>query len=230
MGDNEPGEDAPETQQPRQQDNAERKSWIRRHSGTILTTLLFPIISGLIVLAVEKSTDDDKDDSATGTSTSAQPTTRSDTPADRAPSSAAPATSASASPDDVRWSGRLNLTYFDLDSVPPRVLSNNSGASAWVSYDREASGGFSAATLYGVGGGFFTTKPTVALWTTQAEPTRKQCSDLVATQGAETLPVTTDSAYCVRTAAGRTAFIAGIALDNAVKAYTAKVVVWSATQ
>ncbi|WP_280516569.1 hypothetical protein [Nocardia beijingensis] len=32
------------------------------------------------------------------------------------------------------------------------------------------------------------------------------------------------------TAAGRTAFITGIALDNVVKAHTGKVVVWSATQ
>ncbi|MEU2038132.1 hypothetical protein [Nocardia niwae] len=180
---------------------------------------------------MEKFTDDD--DSAARTSTSAQQTTGSDSPDDRAPSratSAAPTTSPAASPNDVRWTGTMNLTYLDLDSVPPRVLSSNSGASAWVSYDREAHGGFTGATLYGLGGGFFTTKPTLALWTTQAAPTRQQCADLVATQGAETLPVTKDSAYCVKTAAGRTAFLTGISVNNAIHAYTASVTVWSATQ
>ncbi|MGW4328912.1 hypothetical protein ACWEKR_23820 [Nocardia sp. NPDC004573] len=231
MGDNEPDADTREPEQPRQHDPAERKSWIRRHSGTILTTLLFPIISGLIVLGVEKFTDDDA--SATSASTSAQQTTRSPSPDNRAASpapSAAPTTSPAASPHDVRWTGTINLTYLDLDSVPPRVLPSNNGASAWVSYDRNSSGGFDKATLYGLGGGFFTTKPTLALWTVPAEPTRQQCSDLVATQGAETLPVTKDSAYCVKTAAGRTAFLTGISVSNAIHAYTASATIWSATQ
>ncbi|MEU1544780.1 hypothetical protein [Nocardia sp. NPDC005745] len=229
MGGNESDEDTRETEQPRQQDSGQRRSWFRRHSGTILTTLLFPIVSGLIVLAVEKFTDDDD----TAASTSAQQTTRGDSPEDRSPASttsAAPPTSATASPNDVRWSGTINLTYLDLDSVPPRVLPSNNGASTWVSYDRNSSGGFSAATLYGLGGGFFTTKPTIALWTTPDRPTRQQCSDLVATQGAETLPLATGSAYCVKTAAGRTAFITGLSVSNAVHAYTASVTVWSATQ
>ncbi|MEU1996399.1 hypothetical protein ABZ511_18235 [Nocardia gamkensis] len=231
MGDDDPDENARETDPPRQQDSTERKSWIRRHSGTILTTLLFPIVSGLIVLAVEKLTDEGEDkDSAARASTSAQQTTRGDSPKDHSPPSSGPAASATASADEVRWSGTINLTYLDLDSVPPRVLSSNSGASAWVSYDWESVGKFSDATLYGLGGGFFTTKPTLALWTTSGQPTRKQCSELISTRGVETLPVTKDSAYCVRTAAGRTAFITGVALDNAVHAYTASVTVWSATQ
>ncbi|WP_157170890.1 hypothetical protein [Nocardia araoensis] len=230
MGDNDPDDGTRDTEQPRQQDSSEQKSWIRRHSGTILTTLLFPIVSGLIVLAVEKFTDDKDDDSARTSTSTTQTTVSSEARTPSSTTSPAPATSAAAGSNDVRWSGTLNMTYLDLDSVPPRVLPNNGGASAWVSYDRESSGGFSAATLYGLGGGFFTTKPTLAQWTTSAAPTRQQCSDLISTQGAETLPITKDSAYCVKTAAGRTAFITGLSLDNAVHAYTASVTVWSATQ
>ena len=72
-------------------------------------------------------------------------------------------------------------------------------------------------------------KPTLALWTSPAEPTRQQCSDLIATQGAETLPVTEDGAYCVRTAAGRTAFINDISREPSAHAAMGSVIVWSAT-
>ncbi|WP_280497693.1 hypothetical protein [Nocardia asiatica] len=233
MGDNDSSGEAQEPNQPRQEEAPRRESWIRRNSTAIRTTLLVPLIVGLTVLAVEKTYDafTDNDDAEKGSTTTqrapATGTARDDVPTSTASASAT--TSATASPDDVRWSGTINLTYLDLDSAPPRVLPDNGGASAWVSYDRKSSGGFSEATLYGLGGGFFTTKPTIALWTTAAEPTRRQCSDLIATRGAETLPVTKDSAYCVKTAAGRTAFIAGVSLDKAVDAYTASVTVWSAT-
>ncbi|MGY2006271.1 hypothetical protein ACW9HJ_00960 [Nocardia gipuzkoensis] len=233
MGDNEPTEDQREPDQPRQEDAPQRESWVRRHAAVLRTTLLIPLIVGLLVLAVEKTFDAWTDeDSADKSSPSTQQTPPTVAATDHAPSSsrsATPTTSATASTNDVRWSGTINLTYLDLDSVPPRVLSSNSGASTWVSYDRKSSGGFSEATLYGLGGGFFTTKPTVALWTTPAEPTRQQCSDLISTQGAETLPIAKNSAYCVRTAAGRTAFITGISLNTAVDAYTASVTIWSAT-
>jgi hypothetical protein len=100
-----------------------------------------------------------------------------------------------------------------------------------VSYDNQSSSDdFPLATIYGLGGGFFTTKPTVAQWNSPALPTRKQCSDLISTQGAETLPITKDSSFCVKTAAKRVAFVSGFAPNHATGKYLAQVTVWAATQ
>ena len=229
MGDNEPGAGAQDPSRSRQEITREPRNWISRHP--LLAAILLPVIPGLIVglivLVPDKVFDARQDQNSSQTPTSAQQPARTERAAGTPSTSASPTPSTST--EDIRWAGTLNLTYLDLDSVPPRVLSSNSGASAYVSYARASSGKFSKATLYGRPGGFFTTEPTIALWSNSAEPTRQQCSDLISTQAVETLPVSKDSRYCVKTAANRVAFITEISLNDAIHSYTALVTVWSAT-
>lgn len=100
-----------------------------------------------------------------------------------------------------------------------------------MSYKRQrTTDDFPPATVYGLGGGFFTTEPTVAQWNGTTEPTREQCSELISTQGAETLPVTADSSFCVATAADRVAFMSGFTPNHTTGTYLADVTVWEATQ
>ncbi|WP_211336486.1 hypothetical protein [Nocardia tenerifensis] len=202
---------------------------MRRHP--VLSAALLPVIpsviAGLVVLVPDKGWDvfSDKDSPATAQVKDGPTSTQ-----ESARPSSAPATSSNPGSNEVRWSGTVNLTYLDLDSLPPRVLSSNTGATTWVSYDYKASGGFEKATLYGLGGGFFTTKPTIALWNAPTTPTRQQCADLISTRGAETIPVDRANSYCVKTAANRVAYLTGLTLDNDLQAYTATVTVWAATQ
>ncbi|QFZ22387.1 hypothetical protein [Saccharothrix syringae] len=134
-----------------------------------------------------------------------------------------PATSTPAA-DAVRWTGTVNLTYLDLDAKPAGVLSSNTGASAWVNYDHVRE----EATLYGSGGGFLTTDPTVARWDGPGEPGPDECRELIATQGVETLPVTEESRFCASTAKGRVAFLDVLAFDPDSDAYKARVKIWDA--
>lgn len=71
----------------------------------------------------------------------------------------------------MRWSGTIRLTYVDLDTVPPRVLPSNNGASLWVNHIPYRNG--EGATLYGLGGGSFTTLPSISPWDDRAKPTRQ---------------------------------------------------------
>ncbi|MDZ5443066.1 hypothetical protein U2F26_10030 [Micromonospora sp. 4G57] len=112
------------------------------------------------------------------------------------------------------------MTYVNLDSVPVEVLSSNNEASAWVNY------GTSRKVLYGLSGGFFTTKPSIAAWKDAPPPTRQQCADLISTQGTETIPVADDSRFCVKTAADRVAYLVIKRFDRASGTYLADVTVW----
>lgn len=126
----------------------------------------------------------------------------------------------SSSTDKVRWAHPVRMTFADLDSVPAQVLSGNDKASVWVNY------GTSENVLYGLNGGFFTTKPSIAAWQEAPRPTRQQCADLISTQGTETLPIADDSRFCVRTAADRLAYLAVKKFDRASGTYLADVTVW----
>ncbi|MBF6331057.1 hypothetical protein [Nocardia transvalensis] len=130
--------------------------------------------------------------------------------------------------DEMRWMGAITLTRVDLDSVPPRVLPSREGTSFWVNYE-DPSDDISKATLYGLDAGFFTTSPSVAVWTEVNRPTRQQCTDLVTARGTESLRLTKDSKYCVRTAAGRIAFLSDLSLDETAGAYAATATVWNST-
>ena len=118
----------------------------------------------------------------------------------------------------------MRLTEVNLDSVPAEVLSSNNGATVWVSY------GSSKNVLYGLNGGFFTTKPSIARWEDAARPTRQQCADLISTQGTESIPITDDSRFCVRTAADRVAYLVVNRFDRASGTYLADVTVWETPQ
>lgn len=218
MGDNEPGE-ARDTSPPPQENPPDGRTWITRHP--VLSAILVPVIAGLIVLVPDKYFDaKQSENSASHTPSSEQPSRTE--PTDR-PSASAPAsspTSASVSSEDIRWSGTVSLTFLDLDSVPPKVLSGNNAASTWVNYSYHTSNG----TLYGHRG-----KPTIALWGNPAKPTRQQCADVISTQGVESLELSKSSSYCVKTAADRVAFITELSFNNASYAYTAAVTVWSPT-
>ncbi|MET7770400.1 hypothetical protein [Nocardia sp. NPDC005366] len=141
-------------------------------------------------------------------------------------SASASSTSAAADADQIKWTGVMNMTYLNLDSDPPRILSSNTGASTWISYDHQSSDDFPAATLYGLGGGFFTTKPTLAQWTGSSAPTARQCAEAVSTQGSETLPFAPGNGYCVTTAQRRSAFITDLSRNDTTGTYTARVIVW----
>jgi glycerol uptake facilitator-like aquaporin len=129
--------------------------------------------------------------------------------------------------DAVRWSGRILLTQVDLDTVPPRVLPANDGASLWVNYD--SSGNGVDATLYGLGGGSFTTLPSIAPWNSRAKPTRQQCQQAISTQGVETLPASTGNRYCAKTGAGRIVFVAIEKYNRVSASYMATVIIWENT-
>ncbi|WP_327095221.1 hypothetical protein OIE68_35065 [Nocardia vinacea] len=233
MGDDQHDEDSPNSSRPQQEVPPERRSWVSRHP--VLAAMLLPVIPGLIVgliiLVPDKAFDAKQDGISSAQSpTPAQQASRTE-PADRPTTVSAPATSpTSTSSEDVRWSGTVNLTYLDLDSVPPRVVSGNNGASTWASYNYSSSKKFSEATLYGLRGDFLTVEPTIASWTNPTKPTRQQCADLIVTQGVESLPISKNSSYCVKTAANRVAFITELSLSDAIHAYTAVVTVWSATR
>lgn len=201
----------------------ERRSWFRRHPW-IMTALLLPTITsavgGLAVLAVELTVKPDEGSAAPAT-TSQLPSTGT------APSTTSPASSSTVpAQEEVRWTGTVNLTYLDLDSVPPKVLSSNSGASTYVSYDHQDDD-LSRAELVGMPGGFFTTEPTIAVWEGPGAPTRSECAELVSTQAVERLPISPDSSYCVKTAAGRIASLTNLSADDVNHIYKAVVTVWS---
>ncbi|MEU6590431.1 hypothetical protein ABZ923_14630 [Streptomyces sp. NPDC046881] len=129
------------------------------------------------------------------------------------------------------WRGSINLSFVDLDSRPPKTLSNNGGATIWVDYELDSQGDAQGegATLYGLGGGLFTTQATIAQWTDSARPNQQQCSERISTQATETLPVARGDRYCVRTAAGRTAFIEVGAFNKATGSFAATAEIWDAT-
>ncbi|MEH1164330.1 hypothetical protein V6V47_02960 [Micromonospora sp. CPCC 205539] len=196
------------------------------HRTALLTALIgaaAAIVGAIIagVFALLAAPDDDPAPQAQppGLAASA-PTTPAATP-QAAPGSVSPTPSAtSPSTDTVRWANTVRLTYVDLDEVPVKVLSSNTGASVWVSY------GTSEDNLYGLNGGFFTTKPSIAAWEGASPPTRKQCSDLIATQGTETSPIAKGSRFCVLTAADRVAYLAVTKFDKASGTYLATATVW----
>lgn len=126
--------------------------------------------------------------------------------------------------DAVRWSGTIRLTNVDLDTVPPRVLPYNNGASLWVNYIPYRNG--EGATLYGLGGGSFTTLPSISPWDARAKPTRQQCEQAISTQGTETLPAGTGNRYCAKTVAGRIAFVTIEKYNTASDSYKATVIIW----
>ncbi|MEV4241107.1 MULTISPECIES: hypothetical protein [unclassified Nocardia] len=232
MGDDQHDEDSRNSSRPQQEVPPGRRSWASRHP--VLAAILLPVIPGLIVgliiLVPDKFFDAKQDGNSSSQSPPPTQQASRTEPADRPPTVSAPATSStSISSEDVRWSGTVNLTYLDLDSVPPRVVSGNKGASTWASYNYSSSKKFSEATLYGQPGDFFTVQPTIASWSNPAKPTRQQCADLIVTQGVESLPLSKNSSYCVKTAANRVAFITELSLSDAIHAYTAVVTVWSAT-
>ncbi|MFI0723655.1 hypothetical protein [Streptomyces sp. NPDC021224] len=149
---------------------------------------------------------------AATTSSAPAPVTASPKPAPPSPST-----------DEVRWHGSLHLTFVDLDTVPAHVLSSNNQADFWVYYpggEREGS------VLYGQNGGFFTTNPTVAQWDGKSSPDKHQCSDTVATQGSEELPIDIGSRYCVQTSANRYAYVVVKGFD-ASNGYEGTATVWS---
>lgn len=73
--------------------------------------------------------------------------------------------------------------------------------------------------MYGKGGGFFTTDPTIAAWDGQD-------ANRVSTYGAETLPVTPEGHFCAMSAEGRISYITVGKLDNATGAYRGDLTVW----
>ncbi|WP_275560794.1 hypothetical protein [Streptomyces sp. 5-6(2022)] len=152
------------------------------------------------------------------------------TPASAAPSTNASKSTESPSPraDTPLWSGGMRLTYINLDSDPPSVLSSNTGASFWIHYDQ--TGDVREDEIFGVGGGFFTTKPTVARWDGTAKPTRQQCSELITTQGSETLPFAAGQRYCVKSRKGRIAAVTAGAFDEDSGNYAGHITVWNAAR
>ncbi|MEV5840053.1 hypothetical protein [Nocardia sp. NPDC052112] len=228
MGDDQHDEDSRNSTRPQQEVPPERRSWASRHP--VLGALLLPVIPGLIVGLIILVPDKFFDAKQDGNSSAQSPPPARTEPADRPTTVSAPATSpTSTSSEEVRWSGTVNLTYLDLDSVPPKVVSGNNGASTWASYNYSSSKKFAEATLYGRRGDFLTVQPTIASWSDPTKPTRQQCADLIATQGVESLPISKNSSYCVETAANRVAFITELSVSDAIHAYTAVVTVWSAT-
>ncbi|MEU6973955.1 hypothetical protein AB0A71_40805 [Kitasatospora aureofaciens] len=68
----------------------------------------------------------------------------------------------------------------------------------------------------------------LAVWTGQGMPTRKQCADLVSTQGQFAATVTVGTVVCVKTQGGRTAVLTITSVtDNFNSGLTAQATVWS---
>ncbi|MBF6296939.1 hypothetical protein IU459_05200 [Nocardia amamiensis] len=61
------------------------------------------------------------------------------------------------------------------------------------------------------------------------KPTRQQCADVISTQAVESVALSKDSGYCVKTVGNPIAFITELSFNDATYAYTAVVTVWSAT-
>jgi hypothetical protein len=184
---------------------------------------------GLVVkFSADSKTGGAAEQHSTAPSITAQPGMNAASPSAKAPSESASGSMQSPSPQagETLYSGKIRLTYVDLDSSPPSVLSSNTGASFWIHYN--TTGDKREDEIYGLGGGWFTTKPTVAQWSEAAKPTPQQCSDLIATQGAETLPVSPGGRYCVKSAKGRIVAVTVGAFDETSGSYTGSITVWGA--
>ncbi|WP_458335210.1 helix-turn-helix domain-containing protein [Streptomyces sp. 372A] len=214
----------------------------RPRTATLAVVMAFVVAAGLGAFLIYRLTDS-RTDTAKGTpgantpTTTAQstptpnptpsPTSPNPTPSPTSPSPRELTPSEIPQPDKIRWSGSVSLTELDLDAVPPKVLSSNNQASVWFSYDYETSNkAVRDATMYGQNGGFFTVDPTISSWGEQKKPTRKECSDRLATHGTESLPVTPGKSFCVLSAEGRISFITAGKLDKEANLYKGNVIVW----
>ncbi|MFJ8358229.1 hypothetical protein [Streptomyces sp. NPDC093984] len=201
--------------------------------GRVLLAVLGLVGTIVVSLVLVKTTDagtggDDSGRQAATGPAAHGPGTTSSTPSPPADEdSSPPASSPAPAPTAVQWSGPVTLTFLDLDSVPPKVLSSNDGASVWVDYKPDAEG--RGATLYGLRGDLFSTQSTIAQWQSPAKPSRRECSERISTQATDTLPVTTGDRYCVKTAAGRIALVTVGGFNRATDAFGATVDVWAAT-
>ncbi|MFE6665102.1 hypothetical protein ACFVFH_16280 [Streptomyces sp. NPDC057697] len=191
------------------------------------------LITALVVLVVEfagASTAGDTEGRRSAPPSNSARSHDTSPPAAAAPPASAsnPMKSPSSQADTPLWSGGMRLTYINLDSDPPSVLSSNTGASFWIHYDQTSDAG--GDEIYGLGGGWFTTKPTVALWDGTTKPTLHQCSELITTQGSETLPITTGKRYCVKSRKGRIAAVTTGAFDEDSGNYAGDITVWGAVR
>lgn len=196
----------------------------------LVGVVLVAVVVVLVVKSTGSSTAGDAEgqrstrpsDSAQAHSTS--PPTAVAPPANPSKSTESPSPQA----DTPVWSGGMRLTFINLDSDPPSVLSSNTGASFWINYDQ--TGDIREDEIYGLGGGFFTTKPTVARWDSTAKPTLQKCSELITTQGSETLPINAGKRYCVKSRKGRIAAVTAGAFDEDSGNYAGNITVWDAAR
>ncbi|GLX48595.1 hypothetical protein Shyhy01_15450 [Streptomyces hygroscopicus subsp. hygroscopicus] len=193
---------------------------------TVLAAGLAAVAIGITVI-VWPASGDKAAQRTPGPPASAQAGATAASSAPETPSASASGDEASPSPraDKPVYTGDLRLTNVDLDSDPPSVLSSNTGASFWINYSTV--GDTRQDTIYGLGGGSFTVKPTIAAWQGTTRPSRRQCTTLIATQGAENLPVSPGSRYCVKSAKGRIASVTVTAFDEAGGSYAGSVTVWN---
>ncbi|MER6331898.1 hypothetical protein ABT298_21690 [Streptomyces sp. NPDC001034] len=193
---------------------------------TVLAAGLAAVAIGITVI-VWPASGDKAAQRSPGAPASAQAGATPTSPSAVSPSASTSGDEASPSPrtDKPVYTGDLRLTYVYLDSNPPSVLSSNTGASFWINYSTV--GDTRQDTIYGLGGGSFTVEPTIAAWQGTGRPSRQQCTTLVATQGAESLPVSPGSRYCVKSAKGRTAFVTVMAFDEGGGSYSGSATVWN---
>jgi hypothetical protein len=115
------------------------------------------------------------------------------------------------SPSSVRWHGpiAINSSGIELDDVPPMT-----GATVF--------------TFTNSGGYLLSGNGSYAIWQSSSAPTYSQCRTLVQTQGStSSLHLTSSLDLCVRTGAGRTAYVKITSLSSDGSTAQAQATIWT---
>lgn len=133
------------------------------------------------------------------------------------PPSEAPAPSASLSSPagTVQWTGNVRIAEdgLYLDEKPPKLVPGSTGDVDLGSVNPPR---------------LFSFEPELAIWPEKTMPTRRECSDLVSTQGIGRIEATVGAVICVRTMEGRTAVLTITSTSNSFSTgVMAQATVWS---
>jgi hypothetical protein len=188
---------------------------------TSVGTVAAALIAGVLTLYGSGSGDTGREQAdhkpAAGADTSAHAPDGPAGPGAPDSSSPAPAASVSTASSAVRYTGSVRIAEAgpDLDSVPPELASYDYDVHLGLVDPPRLSGGLGSG-------------PVLAVWPGRTMPARKQCSDLVSTQGVGQVKADTGSVVCLRTDAGRTAVLTVTSTsDSFTTGVLAQATVWS---
>lgn len=205
-------------------DSSGRRSLAGHLSNPTVLAALIAAVATVVVAVLQLGSNDDNSGapenkpavtSGSQTGVPVQPA-ESDSPSlSDTPAPSAPVTSDSNASQYTR-TVRIAETGPDLDVDPPKLdHSSQDVRLALIDPPR--------ITGYGV-----TSQPSLALWSGSAMPTRKECSDLLSTQGVPTVEVKKGTVVCIQTDAGRIAVLTITSTSNDFSTgEMAQVTVWS---